>query len=159
MKYRTEILIKKPLEEVIKKMDSSDNMKHWQDGLVSAEHISGTPGKFGAKMKLNYNFGKRKMELIETITKQNFPHEFHATYNTKGIRNIQQNYFESTEEGFTKWIAENKFEPTSFKMNAMLFLMPSAFKKQTKTYMVNFKNFVEQRIPITNAQTEINLGF
>jgi hypothetical protein len=159
MKYRTEILIEKPLEEVIKKMDSSDNMKHWQDDLISTEHISGTPGEFGARMKLNYSFGKRNIELIETITKQNLPHEFHATYNTKGIRNIQQNYFESTKEGHTKWIAENKFEPTTFKMNAMLVLMPGAFKKQTKSYMVNFKKFVEQRISKTNAKTEINLGF
>lgn len=151
MKYTTEILIEKPVEDVIKKMDSADNMKHWQEGLVSAEHISGIPGAFGAKMKLSYDFGKRKMELIETITKQDFPKEFHATYNTKGIRNIQENYFESTADGHTKWIAENKFEPTNFMMNAMLFLMPRAFKKQTKLYMTNFKNFVEQGISVANA--------
>lgn len=151
MKYTTEIIIEKGLEEVIKKMDSTDNMKHWQEGLASAEHISGTPGEFGAQMKLNYDFGKRQMELIETITKQNFPHEFHATYNTKGVRNIQQNYFELTPQGYTKWICENKFEPTNFAMNAMLFLMPRAFKKQTKAYMTNFKNFVEKGISVNNA--------
>ena len=64
-----------------------------QINLIGAEHISGSPGEFGAKMKLKYDFGKRKMELIETITKQDFPNEFHATYTTKGVRNIQQNYF------------------------------------------------------------------
>jgi len=62
MQYTTEILIQKPIAEVIKKMDSVENMKHWQDGLVSAEHISGTPGKLGAKIKLNYSFGKQKMQ-------------------------------------------------------------------------------------------------
>lgn len=151
MTYTSEILIEKPLEEVIKKMNSTENMKHWQDGLVSTEHISGTPGEFGAKMKLNYDFGKRKMELIETITKQNFPSEFHATYNTKGVRNIQQNYFKSTGEGQTQWICKNEFQPTNFMMNAMLFLMPGAFKKQTKKYMTNFKNFVENGTSVANA--------
>lgn len=151
MKYTTEIIIKKPLEEVINKMDSAENMKHWQEGLASAEHISGTPGEFGAKMKLNYDFGKRKMELIETITKQDFPNEFHATYTTKGVRNIQQNYFETTTEGHTKWICKNEFQPTNFMMNAMLFLMPRAFKKQTKTYMTNFKNFTENGTSVANA--------
>ncbi|MFC0605562.1 SRPBCC family protein [Winogradskyella pulchriflava] len=151
MKYTTEIIIEKPLEEVIKKMDSVDNMKHWQEGLASTEHISGTPGEFGAKMKLNYDFGKRKMELIETITKQNFPNEFHATYTTKGVRNIQQNYFEQIADNQTKWICKNEFEPTNFMMNAMLFLMPSAFKKQTKKYMTNFKNFVENGTSVYNA--------
>lgn len=151
MKYTTEIIIEKPLHEVAKKMDSAENMKHWHEGLVSAEHISGTPGEFGAKMKLNYDFGKRNMELIETITKQDFPNEFHATYTTKGVRNIQQNYFESTPEGHTKWISKNEFQPTNFMMNAMLFLMPGAFKKQTKKYMTNFKNFAEKGTSVSNA--------
>lgn len=151
MKYTTEIVIHKLLNDVVKKMDSIENMKHWQEGLVSTEHISGTPGEFGAKMKLNYNFGNRKMELIETITKRNFPDEFHATYNTKGMHNIQQNYFESTVEGYTKWTSKNEFQPTTFAMNAMLFLMPRAFKKQTLKFMTNFKNFVENEISVTNA--------
>ncbi|MBL86744.1 MAG: hypothetical protein CMO82_08820 [Winogradskyella sp.] len=151
MKYTTEIIIEKPLQEVAKKMNSAENMKHWQEGLISAEHISGTPGEFGAKMKLKYQLGKRKMELIETITKQDFPNEFHATYTTKGVRNIQQNYFETTPEGHTKWISKNEFQPTTFMMNAMLFLMPRAFKKQTKKYMDNFKNFAEKGISVSDA--------
>ena len=151
MKYTTEIIIEKPLQEVAKKMNSAENMKHWQEGLISAEHISGTPGEFGAKMKLKYQLGKRKMELIETITKQDFPNEFHATYTRKGMRNIQENYFESTSKGFTKWTTVNEFQPTTFAMNAMLFLMPSAFKKQTKKYMTYFKNFVEKGISVLDA--------
>lgn len=151
MKYTTEILIKKPLDEVVQKLDSIDNRKYWQDGLESAEHVSGTPGDFGAKMKLKYNFGKRKMELLETITKRNFPKELHATYNTKGVCNIQQNYFESTEKGYTRWVTKNEFQPTNFMMNAMLFFMPGAFKKQTLKYMTNFKNFVERGTSVTNA--------
>ena len=151
MKYTTEIVIEKPLQEVAKKMNSAENMKHWQEGLISAEHISGTPGEFGAKMKLKYQLGRRKMELIETITKQDFPNEFHATYTTKGVRNIQQNYFETTPEGHTKWISKNEFQPTTFMMNAMLFLMPRAFKKQTKKYMDNFKNFAEKGISVSDA--------
>ena len=151
MRYITEIIIEKPLVDVAKKMNSTENMKHWQEGLVSTEHISGVPGEFGSKMKLNYDFGRRKMQLTEIITKQNFPNEFHATYNTKGIRNIQQNYFESTPEGHTKWICKNEFQPTNFVMNAMLFFMPRAFKKQTKKYMTNFKNFTENGTSVANA--------
>lgn len=151
MKYTTEIIINKPLEIVANKMNSTDNMLHWQEGLVNTEHLSGTPGEFGAKMKLNYDFGNRKMELIETITKSNFPDEFHATYTTKGIRNIQQNYFKSIDAEKTKWISKNEFQPTTFAMHAMLFLMPRAFKKQTKTFMTNFKGFVEQGKSVKNA--------
>ncbi|MBO6632644.1 MAG: SRPBCC family protein, partial [Psychroserpens sp.] len=67
MKYTTEIIVCLPLEEFAKKMDNPENLKHWQKGLTSAEHLSGDPGVLGSKMKLTFTFGKRKMELIETI--------------------------------------------------------------------------------------------
>lgn len=149
MRYTTEILIEMPISEVIRKLNSTENLKHWQEGLVSTAHISGIPNELGAKMKMSYNFGKRKMEIIETVVKQDFPNEFHATYTTKGMRNIQENYFETTANGHTKWKSVNEFQPTNLKMSLMLFLMPSAFKKQTKSYMKNFKNYVEAGISVS----------
>ena len=107
MKYTIEIIIDLPREEVIKKMDNPDNMKHWQRGLLDYEQISGTPGKEGAKMKLDYKMGKREMSMVETIIKNQFPSEFHATYDTKGVHNMQRNYFEEVGENKTKWISSN----------------------------------------------------
>ena len=151
MKYSIDITIELPRDEVIKKMDNTDNMKHWQKGLVSTEHISGTPGDIGAKMQLNYKLGKREFNLIETITKNNFPEEFHATYNTKGMHNVQENFFEETPEGHTKWISKCEFIPSGFMMRIMIFLMPGAFKKQSMKYMVNFKNFAEKGTSVADA--------
>tara|TARA_R110000751_G_scaffold217199_2_gene320220 strand:- start:725 stop:1180 length:456 start_codon:yes stop_codon:yes gene_type:complete len=151
MKYTTEIKVNVPLDEFIKKMDNVDNMKHWQRGLVSAEHISGDLGQLGAKMKLNYKFGKRKMQIIETITKRNFPNEFHANYTTKSMHNVQQNYFEKTSEGFTKWTSKSEYVPLNFSMRLMLFFMPRTFKNQSQKYMQDFKNFAEKGISVTNA--------
>jgi|AVFP01.1.fsa_nt_gi hypothetical protein len=153
MKYSCEIVIHRPVTEVISKLDSPQNLKHWQAGLVATEHISGTPGEFGAKMKMKYRFGKREMELTETIIKRAFPEEFHAAYTTKGMRNIQKNYFRPTKKGHTKWISESEFQPTSLRMRALLFLMPSAFKKQSFRYMSDFKSFVEEGKSVHNAQT------
>ena len=151
MKYTTEIKVNVPLDEFIKKMDNVDNMKHWQRGLVSAEHISGDLGQLGAKMKLNYKFGKRKMQIIETITKRNFPNEFHANYTTKSMHNVQQNYFEKTSEGVTKWTSKSEYVPLNFSMRLMLFFMPRTFKNQSQKYMQDFKNFAEKGISVTNA--------
>jgi hypothetical protein len=151
MKYTVEIIVKVPLNEFIKKFDNPDNMKHWQRGLISTEHISGNPGEYGSKMKLKYLLGKRKMELIETVTHRKLPHEFHGTYDTKGIQTIQENYFEQTPEGHTKWISKSEFIPLGFIMRAMIILMPGAFKKQSMLYMKDFKNFVEKGISVTNA--------
>jgi uncharacterized membrane protein len=151
MKYSTEITLNLPRAEVIRKLDNIDNMKHWQRGLVSAEHLEGIPGKIGAKMKLKYELGKRKMELIETITKSDFPHEFHANYDTKGVRNIQENYFEELPDGKTKWRSDVEFHFTGFMMKMMGFLMPGTFKKQSMKYLQDFKAFVEHGESVANA--------
>ena len=150
MKYSIDIIIEKPLDEVIQKLDNVDNMKHWQKGLVATEHISGTPGEIGAKMQMKYKMGKREFDLTETITKRNFPHEFHATYTAKGMHSHQENFFESTNDGYTKWTSTSEFKPGNFMMKVMAFLMPGAFKKQSMTYMVDFKNFVETGASVAN---------
>lgn len=153
MKYTSEVIVDVPLAEFMDKFDSAENMKHWQRGLMSVEHISGVPGMVGAKMKLNYLMGTRKIELLETVTHCNLPYEFHGTYSAQGIDNIQQNYFEEIEKDSTKWTSISDFMPLNFMMRAMLWMMPKAFKKQTMQYMTDFKQFAEKGISVSNATT------
>ncbi len=143
MKYTSEIIINLPREEVIRKLDNPENMKHWQRGLVNYKLLDGTPGKEGAKMELEYQMGKRNMVLVETITKNDFPAEFHANYDTKGVHNVQQNFFHETPEGGTRWVSESEFQFAGFGMKLMGFLMPGAFKKQSLKYLNDFKSFAE----------------
>src|SRR5690606_42043241 len=102
MKYTIEMVIELPVAEVIAKFDSVENMKHWQRGLQTVEHISGTPGEVGAKMKMVYQMGKRKMELIETITHKNLPFEFHSTYDTKGMRSEERRVGKERSTGWVR---------------------------------------------------------
>lgn len=151
MKYTLEIEIKVPLDICIKKFNTTENLKHWQRGLMSVEHISGTPGAFGAKMKMEFKIGKNHMSLLETITHKNLPHEFHGNYATDGMDNNQENYFEATPENNTKWKSINEFIPLNFKMRLMLILMPKTFRKQSLQYMKDFKNFAEKEISVHHA--------
>ncbi|MGB6267429.1 MAG: SRPBCC family protein, partial [Olleya sp.] len=122
MKYTVQVIINKPLQECFKLLDDHENMKHWQEGLVSYEHISGDPGTVNAKMKLNYLFGRRKMSLTETITYKEKNKAFHFNFNGKGMHNIQENYFEAINDNTTKWTSENEFAPTTFAMRMMALL-------------------------------------
>ena len=67
MKYKLEIEIDLPRKKVIDLFDNPDNMRHWQEGFVSFEPLSGTPGQVGAKSRLKYIMGKRDIEMVETI--------------------------------------------------------------------------------------------
>ncbi len=143
MKYTTEIIVNVPRQEFVEKMDSAENMKHWQKGLVGYKFLSGPQGQEGSKMELNYKMGKREITMVETILKSNFPDEFHATYDAKDVHNIQKNYFFDVDGQSTKWVSEAEFEFSGFMMKAMGFLMPGAFKKQSLKYLNDFKAFAE----------------
>ena len=151
MKYTLDIVIEIPLDSCFKKFETTENLKHWQRGLVSVEHISGTPRTFGSKMKMNFKIGKSLIPLVETITYKKAHYQVHATYMTAGMDNIQENYFESTADNFTKWISIIEFIPLTFKMRLMLWLMPKTFKKQSLQYMKDFKNFAEKGISVNDA--------
>jgi len=150
MKYTTEIVVDVPRDEFIKKMDDPDNMKHWQQGLIGYEQLSASPGQEGSRMSLSYEMGSRKMDMVETIIKKELPNELHMTYDTKGVHNIQKNYFK--EEGAsTRWVSESEFQFSGFGMKLMGFLMPGAFKKQSLKYMQDFKAFAENGTSVLNS--------
>ncbi len=151
MKYTSEVIVNVPLHEFMHKFDNAENMRHWQKGLVSVEHISGTPGMVGARMKLKYLMRKRPFEMTETITHRNLPNEFHGTYSINGMTNIQKNYFKETENGFTQWTSKSEYLPLNFHMCMMLWVMPNAFKKQSKEFMMAFKKFAENGSTVDNA--------
>jgi len=148
MKYTSEITVSLSRDEVHKKLDNPENMKHWQEGLLGYKQFSEEPTKEGAQMELYYKIGKREMTLIETIIVNNFPYEFHATYDAKGVHNIQKNYFEVIDDCTTKWISESEFQFSGFMMKLMGFIMPGAFKKQSKKSLSDFKAFAEKGISV-----------
>ncbi|MAY82752.1 MAG: hypothetical protein CMP59_01325 [Flavobacteriales bacterium] len=142
MKYSHTITIDLPLEKVIELFDSKENMYKWQKGLQSVEHIRGDEGKVGAKSKLFYKMGKREMEMIETITKMNLPDMMESTYDANGVHNIQQNYFRDAGDGKTEWQSDSEFQFSGF-MKFIYPLMKGAFKKQSLSFMKDFKEFAE----------------
>lgn len=143
MKYTCKIEINRPIEQVIERFDSIDNMYKWMKGLQKIEPISGIQGEVGAKMKLTFQMGKRSMEMIETITVKDLPNEFSGTYDAQGVHNIVKNYFKVIDNDRTLYYTEQEFQFKGFmKIIGMLF--PGAFKRQSMKYLEDFKEFVEK---------------
>jgi len=146
MKYRLNIEIDLPRERVIELFDSTENLFQWMEGLVSFDPISGEPGQEGAKSKLVFQMGKRKIEMVETITKRKLPEEFTGTYEAPGVWNSVENHFEELGPQKTLWTTNNEFRCKGF-MKVMAFLMPGMFKKQSYKYLEMFKRFAEAEGP------------
>ena len=144
MKYTTHVIIDLPLQECIAKLDNPENMKLWQKGLESYEHLGGQAGQEGAQMNLHYKMGRRRVDMVETIIKKELPNEFHTTYEAKGVQNIQKNYFTTVEGNKTQWTAVSEFHFDKPGLKLMSWLMPRVFKKQSQQYLQDFKVFAEQ---------------
>lgn len=143
LKYINEVIIDAPRDKVVEKFMDPENIDKWQPGFISLEVISGESGQVGSKTKLKYKMGKRDVEMLETITVRNLPHEFSGTYEAKGVLNIVKNYFEELPDGSTKYWSESEFQFKGF-MKIIGFLFPGAFKKESQKFLDLFKAFVEK---------------
>jgi len=143
MHYTVEIDIDLPRDRVIELFDSTENLKKWQRGLQVFEPLEGEPGQPGAKSRMVFQMGKRKIEMVETITERNLPDAFAGTYDTKGVHNVVTNRFLEIAPDKTRWVSENEFVFSGF-MKVVGFLAKGAFPRQSLKYMQDFKAFAEE---------------
>lgn len=142
MEYSCELVIDLPRARVIELFDDPDNLRKWQPTLKSFEPLSGTPGQPGARSRLTYDEGGRKVELLETVTSRNLPDEFSGTYETRGAMNWITNRFVEHGPAKTLWISQTRFEFSGL-MRLLSVFMQGGFRKQTLQLMQNFKRFAE----------------
>lgn len=142
MNYTLEVTINLPLDRVIELFDSAENLPKWQPGLQSFEPLSGEPGLPGVKSRLLYDENGRKIDMVETIIKRDFPDEFSALYETKGVQNWTINRFYADGLEKTRWVMENEFKLSGL-MALMGIFMRGAFPKETLKQMNQFKTFAE----------------
>ena len=142
MKFTCSIDIESPKHKVAEIFANPDNLKHVQEGFKSKTLISGNEGEVGAVSKMVYE----KLELIETIIKNDLPDAFLALYEHKYTVNTMKVQFEALNELRTRYTSEihyTKFNGLMIKIMAKLF--PGFFKKQVLKWMQLFKVYVESK--------------
>ena len=144
IKYTEEIEINSNIDTVIALFDNPYNMKEYMDETESYKLISGELREVGSKAEIVVLMGENKVIMIEEIITNNLPEEKKVTYRADGVYNIVTNRFVKVSETQTKFINEQEFEFKGY-MKIMGFFMPSAFKQQSRVYLQNFKEFVENR--------------
>ena len=142
MKYTVSIVVKKPKEEVIELFHNPEFYPKWMHGLQKHEVVKGASGKEGTISKFYFKMGKREMEMEEEVLKNNLPDEYIVSYNAKNVYNKVCSRFEELSDGKTRVYNDQEFQFKGF-MKLMGWMMPGAFKKQSKKYLADFKNFIE----------------
>ena len=141
--YTVAVDIDLPRTEVLKKFKNSDDLFHWQNGLQSVEHLSGEPGEPGCLTKLIYRSGKNRIELLETILRNDLPDEFDGFYSWGDGENTLENRFIELASNQTRWESTCHYKMNSWFMKLMGWLMRRKFISQNQMFMDNFKAFCE----------------
>ena len=147
IKYSEEIIINENIDTVTLLFDNPYNMKEYMYGFQSYNLVSGKIGESGSKSEiiieyLNEDSTQHKIVMNEEIILNNLPTEKKVTYKANGVFNIVSNRFEKISENKTRFINEQEFIFKGYK-KIIGFFMPSVFKEQSKVYLQNFKDFVE----------------
>ncbi|MDW7661867.1 MAG: SRPBCC family protein [Bacillota bacterium] len=143
MKYKIELEINKPRDEMLVLFQDVEFMKKWQPGFRSLEVLDGQPGEVGSKSKLTYLSKGKPSEIIETIILKELPDRFDFLYEAKNVKNWARNSFVAKGEK-TLWIAEHEFKFSSFMK--LFGLMQGMFVKQTTKDMNTFKQAAEAKV-------------
>lgn len=143
MKYTITLEIAVQRDKLVKLYLDPANWSKWQEGLVTYEILSGENRQAGSKTKLVNRFGKKEIEILETVEVNQLPDVFTCTYEAVGAWNRVENRFTSVTPDKTKW----EFS-TEFKCRGMLklksIIVPGMFRKSSLKEMEAFKKFAEQ---------------
>ena len=144
IKYTEEIEINTNIDTVIALFDNPYNMQEYMEGIESYKVVDGNIREVGAKAEMTVLMGEKKIIMIEEIITNNLPEQKKVTYTADAVYNIVTNKFIKVSENKTKFINEQEFEFKGF-MKIIGFFMPSAFKKQSRVYLKDFKKFAENQ--------------
>ncbi|HMC99120.1 MAG TPA: SRPBCC family protein [Ferruginibacter sp.] len=146
MKFTCSTEINLPINRVTSLFFDPDNLKYWQEGFISYDHIRGIPGEPGAKSKIILEHRNKRMELIETIIFKNLPYEMDALYEHKHMVNTLANRFILIDKNKTRYEAHVEYMKFhGLVPRLMAFFMPLMFKRQTQKWVNRFKEFAEER--------------
>lgn len=143
MRYVCEVTINKPREEVLEFFDNPDNLYKWQKNLKKYEIIEGEPRQDGVKSRFTYDENGKKVVMIETIEKFNYPDQMIAIYEAKNMWNRCVNDLIDQGDN-TVWRLDSEFRCKGF-MRLICLFGQKAFVNQTMNDMNNFKAFAEER--------------
>ena len=144
IKYTEEIEINTNIDTVIALFDNPYNMQKYMQGIESYNVVEGNIREVGAKAEMTVLMGEKKIIMTEEIITNNLPEQKKVTYTADAVYNIVTNKFIKVSENKTKFINEQEFEFKGF-MKIIGFFMPSAFKKQSRVYLKDFKEFAENK--------------
>lgn len=144
MKHKGYIDIIQTQKIVAQLFANPDYLKEYQDGFIRKELVSGIAGEKGTISNMYYKHGKHEMKLIETITKNELPNTFEASFHHIDMDNTMKCNFIVLDENTTRYEYEYEYTRINWVMPKLIaILFPSLYRKPAEKWLKQFKTFAE----------------
>jgi hypothetical protein len=142
MKFDFIIELNAPRNQVWRAFDLPANLFKWQQGLVSFDHVSGTPGQVGSVSEMRYREGGHDVKLVETVTTRREPEQMAGTYDSSHGRTSLNNHFAELSPERTLWTVEAEVQ-LSGMAKFMGPMLRGVIEGRVKTDCERFKSMLE----------------
>ena len=144
MKFKSEVEIERPMDELIVLIQNPENTLKWLDGLRSVKHISGDVRQAGAVSKVVFDSPAGRLRITETVICNELPDEYIMKYEGSGYIGYSNYTFQKLSDGSTRFTMVQHVE----LKGALKFaggLLKGTMSKQIEKSANSFKNFAENQ--------------
>jgi len=145
MRFTVDIDILASRDRVLPIYTDKTLIKHWQNGVMDFEILSGDPGESGSSVQLKQKLGKQTVTVIETLENNAMPDEITFTYSAPQLWYRTKNNFIQSGPNKTTWVRECEFKCAGI-YKVISLLAPGRFRKQLLQEMERFKRFCEDKV-------------
>lgn len=143
-KYTAEVAVNKPLSEVFKVFNDSENIKNWIPEIKSFDVVNENPGKTGSVYKIVVDSNGQEITMTEKVIA--FVPNEKVTLFFDAENMLKTNDYIFTEKGGVTTVAlSSSCQSDSYIMACMFPFFKGTFQEQDQSYLNNFKDYIEKQ--------------
>ena len=143
-KYTAQVSVNKPISDVFKTFNNSENIKNWIPEVKSFEVVNENPGKTGSIYKIVVENQGEEITMTEKVIAYVQNEKVTLFFDAENMLKTDDYVFVE-KDGITTITLNSSCQSDSYVMACMFPYFKGTFQEQDQTYLNNFKAFVEKQ--------------
>lgn len=140
--YLAEVSVDKPIEEVFKVFNNSENIKNWIPEVQSVEVVNENPGKTGSVYRVVVLNQGQEITMTEKVLAYVPNEKVTLFFDAEGMLK-RDDYTFTEKDGVTNITLKASCQSDTYIMACIFPYFKGTFKEQDQSYLNNFKAFIE----------------
>jgi predicted small secreted protein len=142
--YSAQVSINKPVNEVFKTFNNSENIKDWIPEVKSFEVVKNNPGKTGSIYKIVVDNKGQEITMTEKVLAYVENEKVTLFFDAENMLKTDD-YIFTEKDGITTITQNSSCKSESFLLACVFPYVKWKFENQDQSYLNNFKAFIEKK--------------